>query len=425
MKDYSFSLTYENETTVPGYQITYNSTLGFNYLNLTLNGSSLGNIRIDFETSESLPPIYFDFTNHSSYPKVHKIEVTTSSNNELSIPSWASSDLKVMNEAIEVTVNHSESPSVFAKLIISRHTEKTLGVLVPPVDSIITYTSSYTNESIFLDLSTTRKSIKWELPDDFPIGYYSYEIQVRWNASFGYPPILHSERGLLFVPDPEPILMTSESTVGGITIDEHQEMLNVPIWEPNQEIEMVLHVSDDTGMQDGEIHVQLLHYYLFAADRSVLSQQILAQSSYSDNVYIDWFKVPDEPIPLPDEEEYEMEIYFEIFVLLFFIRDTVGNYIIDSVFFTIYDQISFDSSFLLVIGAVVIGVIGVIIFFVRRNSRNRIDPYSYRYSVSHPQAPASLETTPARTKFCIFCGQKIPHLASFCSHCGKNVDFNQ
>ncbi|MHA2033399.1 MAG: S8 family peptidase, partial [Candidatus Kariarchaeaceae archaeon] len=67
VKDYIFSLTFENGTTVSGFEIDYNSSLGFNYLNLTLNGSSLGNIKINFETNEFLKPLYFNFTNPSNF----------------------------------------------------------------------------------------------------------------------------------------------------------------------------------------------------------------------------------------------------------------------------------------------------------------------------------------------------------------------
>ncbi|GAG80053.1 unnamed protein product, partial [marine sediment metagenome] len=68
VKDYPFSLTFENGTIVSGYEIVYNSLLGFNYLNLTLNGSSLGNIKINFETSEFIKPLYINFTNPSIFP---------------------------------------------------------------------------------------------------------------------------------------------------------------------------------------------------------------------------------------------------------------------------------------------------------------------------------------------------------------------
>jgi len=419
VEDYTFSLTFENGSTVHGYEIIYNPSLGFNYLNFTLDESSLGNIRIDFEASESLSPIYFDYTNRSIYPNIENIEVLTSSNQELIIPSWASSNLKLMNEYLEVVINHTSSPSVFAKLIISSHAERTLGVLVPPINSI----TSYTNESYFLNISSTQKSVKWELKDDFPIGYCAYEIQVWWNNSFGIPLILQSERGYVYIPDMEPVLLTSESTIGGLTFDEHQEMMSTPMWDKDQDIEMVLHISDNTGMKNGKIYVQLLHYYLFAADRTVLTIQELIPSNYSDNVFTGMFDVPDEPIPLPDDEGYEIEIDYEIFVLLFFIRDPQGNIIVDSVFFTIYEPFSIDFTFLFFSGAIAIGMIVVVIYFIRRSSRNRTDPYSYGYSVSYPQTPVSLETTPDRTKFCIHCGDKIPMLASFCSHCGKKVDY--
>jgi len=420
VKDYSFSLTFENGTTVSGYEIVYNSSLGFNYLNLTLNGSSLGNIKINFETSEFLKPLYLNFTNPSSFPSITDIEVIPRSTGEITEPSWANSNLKYLNEALEVKLNHTASSSVFAKLIVSSHTEKTLDVLVPPIDSI----ASHTNESVFLNLSNTQKSVKWEWVNDYPIGYYSYEIQVWWNSTFGFPSMIHSERGFVYVPDREPVLLTSESSVGGKSIDEHQEMTGTPIWDPDQDIEMIFHISDNTGMEEGQVHFQLLHYYLFAADRTILGSSEITHSSFSDEVFIGWFDVPDEPIPLPDEEEYKLNIDYEIFVLLFFIRDSQGNYIVESVFFTVYDSISFDLDLLFVIGAIFIVIIGAIIFFVRRSSRNRIDPYSYGYSITHPQAPVSTKVPSARTKFCIHCGEKVPWLASFCSHCGKHVDFN-
>ncbi|GAG96143.1 unnamed protein product, partial [marine sediment metagenome] len=231
------------------------------------------------------------------------------------------------------------------------------------------------------------------------------------------------ERGFVYVPDSEPVLLTSESSVGGISIEEHQEMTGTPIWDPDRDIEMIFHISDNTGMAEGQVHFQLLHYYLFAADRTILSSSVIAQSSFNDEAFIGWFDVPDEPIPLPDEEEYQLNVGNEIFVLLFFIRDSQGNYIVEPVFFTVYDSLSLDLDLLFVFGAIFIGIIGAIIFFVRRSSRNRIDPYSYGYSVTYPQAPVSTKVTSTRTKFCIHCGEKIPWLASFCSHCGKNMDF--
>ncbi len=421
VKDYPFSITFENGTTVSGYEITYNSSIGFNYLNLTLNGSSLGKIRINFETSEFLKSIYFNFTNPSNFPSIQNIEVVPRSTDEIVEPSWADANLKYLNKALEVNINHTASSSVFAKLIVSSHTEKTLGVLVPPIDSI----TSYTNETDFLNLSNSQKSVTWELSNDCPNGYYSYEIQVWWNSSFGFHSIIYSERGFIYVPDNEPVLLTSESTVGGTTIDEHQEMTGISIWDPDQDIEIILHVSDNKGMESGEAYFQLLHYYLYAADRTILSSSVINQSIYNDTVFIGRFDVPDEPIPLLDEEEYQVQIAYEIFVFLFFIRDSQGNYIVESVFFTINDSLSLDFNILIVFGVLLIGIIGLIIFFVRRSSRNQIDPYSYGYSVSQPRTPVTTETGSARTKFCIHCGEKIPWLASFCSHCGKNVDFKQ
>ena len=425
IQDYNVTISFNNGTRIEDFIIHYNDTLGFNYKKYTLNSGIQDELQIEiidpFISSSNAIEISVICIASSILPSINEIRVTPSASSFLEIPSWADQEVILIDRGLSVYVNHSPSSSILVQLVVSSHHERTLDVLIPPITLMQTYIAEETDTDIF----GREKFIYWSLPDYFPCGYYSFEINLWWNNSGVHPKVLRTVRDFFFVPEKEPSLFEPQCSIGGISLQEYRSYTSLedfPSWEPGQIINITLEIEDYVPWVF-EVHIQLLHYYLFAADRTVLDHYIVPPSPSDSTIHKTNLTIPEEPIPLPDEE-YDVEINGEIFVLLFFIRDNQGNYVMEPIFFIIEKQFEFDITPLLIGGSVFLGILVFAIFTIRRSNRDRFDPYSisqYRERLSETR----VDSVPSIMKFCVYCGSKVPPESKFCGTCGKQLAFKE
>ncbi|UCE12807.1 MAG: S8 family serine peptidase [Candidatus Heimdallarchaeota archaeon] len=406
------SITFSNGTSIETF-LHYNTTLEHHYLELPLGTQPSQDIDIGIKDSNSLLKTFSLLSLPSNaYPNVSEIQVDFLATSNVSIPSWAdeSSD-SVIDQGIDFSIIHSPSSLIYSVLMISSQLEETLTVLVPPIDSM----SEIVSETNFLVDSLTQQSISWEVPTSFSTGYYSYEIYVWFEISDNVFLLLETDQGFFFISDPEPTLDV-QSKIRGKTLDVYRGIEtseDVPTWNPGETVELRL-IGKDTNSDEFEVYVQLIHYYLWFADSIVLDFFDIPSSTSNKSENIGAFSVPTHPIPLPEDEEYYVEITDELFVLLIFVRDKQGNYNIEVIYFFIGFSSYFDPVILVfsaVLGMVVIS--GVAIFL----SRRRRSKTSY-YSESFNYRLAALERPSFEWKQCQNCGTRIVREALFCSSCG-------
>jgi hypothetical protein len=234
--------------------------------------------------------------------------------------------------------------------------------------------------------------------------------------------LLETKQGKFYIPDPEPTLKETTSQVGGLSLSEHRSfstLLDIPKWESGTEIQIEIQV-EDLNSDIFEVHYQLLHYFLFAADRTVLAHYTLDTDSIGS--FIGTYVVPDQPILIPDET-LALSIEGEIFLLLFFIRDLQGNVLFEPVFFQIRNSLDFDFEAMITAGLIAIGLMFLVIFLIRRSSRPRVDPYSYYYP-SGPSPDQYTKPVTKSVKYCAYCGTQLPAVSRFCSNCGQDQEFS-
>jgi hypothetical protein len=423
IQNFFLTIEFANGSIIHDIAIPYNNTLGFSYLNFSIEGVEGTNMRLGLAgTIPGELNINLSLLLHTTQvPLIEEIEVVTLSSSNISVPSWWEESGLLIDEGLEVTVTHTSSLNVSANLIISSQYEDSLDVLIPPLDSKI-YTTSYTSEISLANDTLESKSVSWLIPNNLHTGYYSYEVQVWWKNEQNQAILLNAVREFFYIPDDEPEILASQSYIDDLSVEDHQELLtlqDLPKWKASEEIEISLKLEDSTS-EDFEVYYQLLHYYLFAADRVVFDTFTLYPSISDSSIHSGIFTVPDLPIPLPDEEDLEVKIKGEYFILLFFIRDTQGNSILEPVFFQISNPSLIDIPLVILIVVFSLGVTVGIIYVIRRNERKRYDPFSYRIQPSQeftakPQVPSY--------KYCIQCGSQMPMEAKFCSNCGRTIDF--
>ncbi|PWI46940.1 hypothetical protein CEE45_14235 [Candidatus Heimdallarchaeota archaeon B3_Heim] len=425
-QNFSLTIELENGSQINDINVPYNGTLTFAYLDFSLAGVDGTHVRINLVGDVILGTLNVTSDvplSTSQIPTVEEIEVHPITSLEIPTPSWwDNSDDLLLDRGLDVAVTHTSSSNISAILIISSQYEDSLDVIIPPLDSEI-FSSSYMIEEKFYNYNSTLKLTSWLVPGGLHPGYYTYEIQVWWENEQKQPMLIKTDRDYFYVPDEEPVILGSQSFIGDRTVDDYLQILtfqDVPKWKPAEEIEISLSLYDENSVKF-EVYYQLIHYYLFAADRIVFDSFTLNPSSLDSSVHTGIFTVPDLPIPLPDEEDLEVKIQGEYFLLLFYVRDAQGNSILEPIFFQISNPSFIDIPLLILAVVFALGVTIAIIYFIRRNERKRYDPYSYSY-----QRKQSLEITPKPQiplhKYCVQCGVRMPLEAKFCSSCGKTFN---
>ncbi len=424
LQNFFLSLELINGTKIHDIPIPYNTTLTFAYLKydlFDLEGSKLV-INIVGEIIDNLNTTFDVQLPTIGTPIIEDILVKSLSEFEIEKPSWWDESNLLVKEGLNITVDHSLAANITAQVIISSQYQKSLDKILPPLTSDY-YVMSYVWEINLNDVSTEKKSILWMSPESLLTGYYAYEVQVWWEndqSSF----LLNFTRDTFFVPDTEPVFNTEQSLIGDLSLNEHRDILtfqDIPNWSPGEEIDINLSILDEES-DTFEVYYQLLHYYLFAADRVVLDTYVLPPSPSNSHIHTGIFTIPDQPIPLPDEEDLEVKIEGEYFILLFFVRDAQGNSILEAIFFQITTDSLFDIPIVIIAVVFAFAITVLIIYLIKRNERKRYDRYSYRIEKSQdfappPQVPAA--------KYCIQCGTPIPIEAKFCSNCGGISDFRE
>ncbi len=350
--------------------------------------------------------------------EVTDLEINYGTSGDTELPSWVDVDQNIVDEYLEITINHTPFLSLSAQLLIATQYDSTLNYLIPPLDSI-----DYLNTEInFTNLSNSEKQIRWNVSELRTSGVYSYEVQVWWNSGFKHSFLINSTRDQFYIPTSEPQLLLESSSVGDMSLLEHQNiltLLDVPSWSLGEEIELRLKISDEDS-DEFVVHYQLLHYFLFAADQTVLRSSTIPSDSLDKSLHFGTFIVPEKPVPLPDDVGLEVEVTGEIFVLLFFIRDNQGNSIIEPIFFQITDDFNLNIPLLIMSGVFVIGFMTLVIILIKRTSRRRIDPYS----ITTERPESKIIFTQLSFKFCIHCGRQIPKESAYCGYCGEDVRIN-
>jgi len=229
---------------------------------------------------------------------------------------------------------------------------------------------------------------------------------------------------LFYIPDPEPSF-NIQSTVGGESLEYYRNIEsseNVPLWKPGEDIELRI-IGQDNNSNKFKVHVQVLHYYLWLADRTVLDYYEIPASTNSSE-HIGSFNVPSSPIPLPGEEELEVELYNQPYVLLIFIRDMQGNYDLEAILFSIEYTLllGIDPSLIAIFGVITVVFIFVAVIVLRKRARSQKIPYSLTgtYQYEYPP-PSSHERFVVGMRFCHNCGEKVVPQAKFCNSCGTEL----
>jgi hypothetical protein len=426
VQNFSLSVEYANGTEIQNINIPFNSTLTFAYLNFSLADVDGTHVRINI-AGDIIPDTLNVSLNiplsTTQIPTVEEIQILPIASSDMIYPSWGEDSDMIIDQELQIIVPHASSSNISAQVIIASQYEDSLDVLIPPLNSEI-YSTSYAVEQNLANDTLVSKSTTWLIPEGLHTGYYSYEVQVWWENEQKQPVLLKTDRNNFYIPDPEPEILESQSFVGGLSIEEHRQILtfqDLPKWKPAEEVEISMKMSDPSSV-NFEVYYQLLHYYFWAADRVVFDTYSLNPAPSDNSLHSGIFTVPDLPLPLPDEEDFEVKIKGEYFILLFFIRDAQGNSFLEPVFFQISDFSSIDLSLVIFIVVFAIGVTIAIIYLIRRNEKKRYDPYAYRVHRSQdiatrPQAPLY--------KHCMQCGVKMPTEAKFCSNCGNIFDFDQ
>ncbi|MHA2236877.1 MAG: S8 family serine peptidase [Candidatus Hodarchaeales archaeon] len=416
--NYTVTIFSHNGTMLKNSQVTHNNTLGFNFIRLSMDESSNEEIRIKVENNNNSSDYSTSFlflSNISSRSLVTDIEMDFEFSGGIELPSWANTDQNFVDEFLEIKIYHTPSSLLSAQLLITTQYESTLGILIPPFSTI----AIVNEENSFTNTSNTEKSARWNVSDQSSSGYYSYEVLVWWNSDFNRSFLINSTRGQFYIPDSEPQLNPDMSRIGDMSLLEHRDvltLLDIPSWSMGDTINISLLISDEESTEF-VVFYQLLHYYLFAADQTVLNYSSILSSPTDSSLHLGTFIVPENPIPLPDDEDFEIKVNGGIFVLLFFIRDNQGNSIIEPIFFQIVKDVYLDIPLLLVSGGLVLGFMAALIILIRRTNKDRIDPYSVAYSPTK----SKIEVQKLSFKFCIYCGKPIPKESAFCGYCGEDL----
>ena len=419
--DLSVEITFSNGSSSPLESLLhYNATLQHHRLVVALGAKQNQTISITIKNNTKTLK-EFDLLDISVHPEVIEIQIDFSATEDVPLPSWADEDLFdfIINKGINISLDHSASNSVRSVLLISNQLEDTLDEIIPPLEIMkdIVVERELNNDS------DTRQSLSWSIPDTFSTGYYSYEIQVWIKISNNITVFAKNERGSFFIPDPEPTLDV-KSTIGGKSLDYYRNIetsADIPIWNTGETIELHL-IGQDNNSNEFKVHLQLLHYYLWFSDRTVLEYFEIPASPNNKSENIGSFVVPSSPIPIFDED-YEVKIIDQLFVFLVFIRDAQGNKDTEVIFFIIGSSffIDIDLFFLFIFGVFAIAIVVGLVFILRKRASTRMFPYSIADTHSVRHYPRTPEKPIIERKFCYNCGAIVVPAAKFCSTCGTHL----
>ncbi|MFX0049893.1 MAG: S8 family serine peptidase [Candidatus Hermodarchaeota archaeon] len=424
----SVDISFSNGTSHSGISFPYNVSLGFYYLTIYIGSQQSQQISIIIKNSTNILKTFtlVELT-PSTLPDLLDLEINPIASSDISTPSWVDSmtGITLIDQGLNISLNHNSKSSIESTLLISPQFENTLDVIIPPLKGM----KNYIVEKELIKSSSTRQSIIWEVPANISAGFHSYEI-IIWmflEDNDSLPVLLTVERKLFYIPDPEPTLHDI-STIGDRTLDFYQNIettADIPTWNYGEKIGIHLY-GKDVNNTEFKVHIHLIHYYLWFADRLVLDNFELQASSNNHSEFIGEFVVPTDPIPIPNEDDIYVEINNQIFSLLIFIRDSQGNYVVEPVFFLIRSSFFMDPAlfFALSLFSVLIAG-GILIFLVRRSSARRATGYAYSSSYYDRYPPQFPSRQFIRPNFCPFCGSKVPLGALYCSSCGKKINSDQ
>ena len=419
----SMDIYFSNGSSSLGNSLVYNDSLKHHHsvISLAANQNQMISVVIKNATNILKEFELIDVSNQT-LPIVENITIEFSSTPDALVPSWAESGFNesVVDQGLNISITHSASSKVRSILLISTQFEKSFDVIIPPLDNL----KEFVEETELNNISLTQQNVSWILPKSLSTGYYSYEIQVWFDLEDNTTILLKTKRGLFYKSDPEPSF-NALSTVGGMSLEYYsntESSEDVPFWTPGDEIEIRI-IGQDSNSDKFRVHVQVLHYYLWLADRTVLDYYEIPASTNSSE-HIGSFTVPSSSIPIPGEEEFEVEVYNQPYILLIFIRDMQGNYDLTAILFYIEYSIflGLDPSLIAAFGVIIVVLFVGAVIILRRRARSRELPYSltgpYPYEYSPPSSP---ERFGIGLRFCHNCGEKIPPQAKFCNFCGTEL----
>ncbi len=410
----SADIILENGTKITNIDYEYQNSSNSHSLNLIIpNDPNYRYLKIQIKNGSSILKTYFERVSIEEIIFVLDIEVNFQQNN-VTFPSWipVSSRDFIIDESLNIIVNHTTSTDFKSILIVSNQLEDTLDVLIPPLSTL----ESVENQTFFKNDSTNLQSLSWPLPTYFPTGSYSFDVQTWYKNDLNVSVLSESMKGVFFVVDQEPFF-DEKSEINGKSLEYYRSIetsADLMTWSPGEKINFDLTGHDENG-GNFIVTVQLLHYYLWFADRIVLDYFTLPTDQHNSSKNVGIWTFPSNPIPLPDEESLEVEIENQIFVFLLFIRDNQGNSEIEVVLFVISSGLNIDLFSIVVIGIFAIG--GVItVILIRKRARNRPSYYMDPY-----RAPLPDQTARLKFKYCYKCGVRLPIEAQYCHSCGAKV----
>ncbi|MFX0170483.1 MAG: S8 family serine peptidase [Candidatus Hodarchaeota archaeon] len=424
LPDLSIDIFFTNGTSQSGILFPYNMSLGFYYLNIYIGSQQSQRFSIIIRNSTNILKKFalIELT-PSTVPELLDLEINPIASSEIITPSWVDSmtDINLIDQGLNISLNHNSPSLIESTLLISPQFENTLDVIIPPLKGM----KNYIAEKELIENSSTRQSFIWDVPTNISAGFYSYEI-IIWmllEDNESLPVLLTGERDLFYIPDPEPILLNI-STIGERTLDFYrgiETLGDIPTWNYGDTIGIHLY-GKDINSNEFNVHIHLIHYYLWFADRLVLQSFELPSSPNNQSEFLGEFVVPSDPLPIPNEEDIYVEINGQIFLLLIYVRDAQGNYVIEPIFFLIRSSFFMDPALFLLLSLFLVLIAGgVLIFLVRRSSTRRATRYALpsSYYYSYPSQYSSKQFI--KPNFCPYCGSKVPHGALYCSSCGKKI----
>ncbi|MFX0206813.1 MAG: S8 family serine peptidase, partial [Candidatus Hodarchaeota archaeon] len=420
LPDLSIDITFSNGTSQSGLLFPYNLSLGYYYLKIHLGSQQSQQISIIVRNSTNiLKKFVLMELNTTTLPEQLDLRINPIVSPDIVTPSWVDSltAINLIDKGLNISLNHNSPSSIESTLLIAPQFERTLDVIIPPLKGM----DNYIAEEELINNSDTRQSFIWEVPIGITTGFYYYEVTI-WmllEDNDSLPVLLTSERDFFYIPDPGPILH-DKSTIGGHNLLFYQSieyLSDIPVWNYGEIIDIQLYGKDNNSIEFS-VHIHLIHYYLWYADRIVLKSFELPASANNHSEFTGEFVVPSDPLPIPNENDIYVEINDQIFLLLIFIRDTQGNYIIEPIFFRIRPSFFMDPTLFFALSLFFVLIAGgLLIFLVRRSSARRATRYASYYD--YPSQFPSKQFI--RPRFCPFCGSKVPLGALYCSSCGEKI----
>jgi len=360
------------------------------------------------------------------FPKILDFDIDYISTINVHKPRWVGSSMynQIIDLGLNFTLNHESSQNITSLVIMSNDLEETMSIMFPPIESI----QYFFQESKFSNSSNSEQLFSWTVPSQLSTGFYYWEVQVWYkiNSESNLSILLANEKGNFILTDPEPYFNRVQSTIGGLSLDQHYQIgttVDMPSWSSGSNVEIKL-VGEDENSDEFEVYVQLLHYYLWIANKEVLDSFEIPSSEENGKENVGIFNVPESPIPLPDENDVYVEIYDHIFVLVMYIRDKQGNYDLDAVYFSI-DPPALDMTLIyiaIITGvAVLAGIVVYLTIIFRRNTKSVSSIYSLPDYYSHDNETTSPFQKRKVEKHCNHCGAILFWEARYCETCGKSL----